>query len=265
MKINKILILGGAGYIGSVLTEHFLDRNIKVKSFDNFIYKQNSCVLSYLNDKNYELVYGDISSLHDIDNAIKDVNNVIILAGLVGDPITKKYPKESLEINETYLLNILNHLNGKGIRKLVFISTCSNYGLIKHGDFADENYNLNPLSLYSKAKVKIENHIISMSGKTDYEPTILRFATAFGISPRMRFDLTVSEFIRQLALGKELVVYDTNTWRPYCHVKDFARIIEMVLKSPPKIVSNQIFNAGADINNYTKQMIIDGHYILIRK
>ena len=96
-----------------------------------------------------------------------------------------------------------------------------------------------------------------MSGKTDYEPTILRFATAFGISPRMRFDLTVSEFIRQLALGKELVVYDTNTWRPYCHVKDFARIIEMVLKSPPKIVSNQIFNAGADINNYTKQMIID--------
>ena len=80
MKINKILSLGGAGYIGSVLTEHFLDRNIKVKSFDNFIYKQNSCVLSYLNDKNYELVYGDISSLHDIDNAIKDVNNVIIFS-----------------------------------------------------------------------------------------------------------------------------------------------------------------------------------------
>jgi len=88
-------------------------------------------------------------------------------------------------------------------------------------------------------------------------PTILRFATAFGLSPRMRFDLTISEFTRTIALGKSLLVYDSETWRPYCHVKDFALLIEAVLFSSKSKVAFEVFNAGADFNNATKQMIVD--------
>ena len=88
-------------------------------------------------------------------------------------------------------------------------------------------------------------------------PTILRFATAFGLSPRMRFDLTVSEFTRELALGNELIVYDAHTWRPYCHVQDFARLIQMVVEAPADKVSWEVFNAGGDVNNATKQMLAD--------
>ena len=107
------------------------------------------------------------------------------------------------------------------------------------------------------SKVAAEKKLLSMRGETDFSPTVLRFATAFGISPRMRFDLTVSEFTRDLALGKELLVFDADTWRPYCHVRDFARLIQIVLEAPKHKVANEVFNAGGDINNYTKQMIVD--------
>ena len=140
---------------------------------------------------------------------------------------------------------------------LFFISTCSNYGLIENNELADENFLLQPLSLYAKSKVNAENYILSLIDNTDMKPTILRFATAFGLSPRMRFDLTVSEFTRELVLGNKLLVYDANTWRPYCHVRDFARLIQLVIEAPAEKVSYEVFNAGGDINNATKQMIVD--------
>ena len=99
--------------------------------------------------------------------------------------------------------------------------------------------------------------ILSLKDKTDMNPTILRFATAFGLSPRMRFDLTVSEFTRDLAMGNDLMVYDAETWRPYCHVMDFSRLIQIVLDSPNHKVAFEVFNAGGDVNNATKQMIVN--------
>ena len=143
------------------------------------------------------------------------------------------------------------------VPKIIFISTCSNYGLIKDDELAHEDYELNPLSLYARSKVIAEKHILSLQNNTKMRPTILRFATAFGLSPRMRFDLTVSEFTRDLVMGKNLLVYDADTWRPYCHVGDFARLIKMVLESPQEKISFEIFNAGGDMNNATKQTIVD--------
>ncbi|MEE2745388.1 MAG: NAD(P)-dependent oxidoreductase, partial [Pseudomonadota bacterium] len=107
------------------------------------------------------------------------------------------------------------------------------------------------------AKVAVERKILTQKNKVDYHPTILRFATAFGVAPRMRFDLTVNQFTRDLHLGKNLLVYDADTWRPYCHVKDFAEIIYRVLVAPVDKVSFQVFNAGGDLNNYTKRMIVN--------
>ena len=228
-----------------------------IRSLDLFLYNNNECVLNYLGDPNYEFMYGDIVDPGFIGKVLDGVECVIVLSGLVGDPITKKYLEESALINDQGVKNVIDLCAKKNIEKLIFISTCSNYGLIESDDLADEEYMLNPLSLYAKSKVNAERHILSLKGKTGMNPTILRFATAFGLSPRMRFDLTVSEFTRDLAMGKELLVYDAHTWRPYCHVQDFARLIQMVIEAPTEKVSFEVLNAGGDINNATKQMIVD--------
>jgi nucleoside-diphosphate-sugar epimerase len=257
MSDKKILLLGGAGYVGTVLTAHLLKRGYKVRALDNFIYENEFAVQPYFGDPDYEFMKGDITNENDLQKAVKGVTDVVILAGLVGDPITKKYPEASEKINTQGVQNCINFLNGKGLDKVIFISTCSNYGLIREDELADENFKLNPLSLYATAKVGAEKCLLGMKGEADFTGTVLRFATAFGLSPRMRFDLTVSEFIRDLFFGKELLVYDEHTWRPYCHLRDFSRLIELIIESEKDKVNFEIFNAGGEVNNFTKKMIID--------
>jgi nucleoside-diphosphate-sugar epimerase len=151
----------------------------------------------------------------------------------------------------------IDFFDNKNIENLILISTCSNYGLIGENELADENFELNPLSLYAKAKVAAELHLMSKKGKVNYTGTVLRFATAFGLSPRMRFDLSVSEFVRDLYFGEELLVFDEHTWRPYCHIRDFARLIDLVIHADKAKVNFEVFNAGGEVNNFTKKMIVD--------
>ena len=254
---KKILLVGGAGYIGTVLAENFLLKKYKVRCFDSLIYSQKYCIESLIKKKNYEFILGDLRNYNKIDDLLGEITDVVILAGLVGDPITKKYPKESKAINFVALKNFIGKCNNKKIEKVIFVSTCSNYGLISNSNLADENHILNPLSDYAKHKVDIENHIMSLRGSVDYSPTVLRFATAFGISPRMRFDLTINEFTRDLFLKNNLVIYDPDTWRPYCHVNDFADLINKVLESEKSKINFEVFNAGGDKNNSTKMGIAE--------
>ena len=213
--------------------------------------------MPYLPRSGYETKYGDLCNEKVVRNALEGITDVVLLAGLVGDPITKKYKEESKKVNDDGVKSCIKQLNGLGIKSFVFVSTCSNYGLIESEQLADENFELKPLSLYAHSKVATEKYIMSLRGKVDYTPTILRFATAFGLSTRMRFDLTVSEFTRELALGRELLVYDSHTWRPYCHVQDFGRLIDIVFCAPANKVAYEVFNAGGEVNNYTKQGIVD--------
>lgn len=255
--MKNILLIGGEGYIGNVLAESLLHSGYKITSFDRLVYKNGICVMNKFQHPNYTFIYGDIVSRQELLSAMKGVDVIVLLAGLVGDPITNKYPEEAAKINEYGVRNVIDLCSEQNIDQLVFISTCSNYGLIEGDTLATETHELHPLSLYAKAKTSAEDYILSLKGKTKINPTILRFATAFGLSPRMRFDLTVSEFTRELAIGKELLVYDANTWRPYCHVQDFARLIQIVLESPLEKISFEIFNAGGEKNNATKHTIVD--------
>jgi len=260
MKKNntKILIIGNAGYIGTVLTDYLLESNYFVRGFDLCIYNNHQTILPFLSKPNYEFCYGDLRDENALKKALKDIIHVVLLAGLVGDPITKKYSDFSEKVNYTGLINAINLIrNFQNIERVIFVSTCSNYGLIKGDELADECHELKPLSLYAKAKVAVEQHLLGLSGKIHYTPIILRFATAFGLSPRMRFDLTINEFTKDLYCGKNLLVYDAKTWRPYCHVVDFAHIIRKTLEAPLSNVAFQVFNAGGDVNNNTKQMIVD--------
>ena len=254
---KKILLVGGAGYIGTVLTDYFLKKGYKIKCLDALIYPKQEVPNKFLKNKNYEFIHGDIRDLISIKKSLKKVDNIVILAGLVGDPITKKYPKQSEDINYFGIKNFIDNCSDKNIHKLIFVSTCSNYGIIDDSQKADENFNLKPLSSYAKHKVEIEKYILSLKNKVSYSPTILRFATAFGLSPRMRFDLTVNHFTKELAEEKILNIYDADTWRPYCHVNDFARLIEIVLNNEDNKTDFEIFNAGSDKNNYTKKNILD--------
>lgn len=253
---RSVLLVGGAGYIGTVMTGYFLRRGWQVRSFDQLIYKNESCVWPFFSDPGYEFLRGDLRDASKYEQALSGVDHVVILAGLVGDPITKKYPELSDAINLKAIGSFIEALRSHPVQKAVFVSTCSNYGMVDRDEAVDEDYPLAPLSLYAKHKVEIEGRLLALKGSAGFQPTILRFATAFGISPRMRFDLTVNEFVRELHLGKELLVYDAKTWRPYCHVRDFARAVEKVLVASPEKVAFEVFNVGCEENNFTKEMIV---------
>jgi nucleoside-diphosphate-sugar epimerase len=255
--MKNILIIGGGGYVGTQLTFHLLKCGYKVIVLDNFVYGNQFATLPFFNDENYTLFNGDFTNYTDLELAAENATDVVILGGLVGDPITKSFPLESENINDIGMKKCIDFFDNKSLDKLIFVSTCSNYGIIGDGEVADENFELKPQSLYANAKVDAEKHLINKKGIANYTAVILRFATAFGLSPRMRFDLSISEFTRELFFDRELLVFDEHTWRPYCHVKDFSLLIEIVINSNKDKVNFEIFNAGGDVNNYTKKMILD--------
>lgn len=252
-----VLIVGGAGYIGSVLTGDLLAKGYRVRNLDRLVYNNGVCVAPWLGHPNYQFMGGDLADAATFEQALDGVTDVVLLAGLVGDPVTKNFPDAAARINDEGHSTMLRLLAGKGLNRVVFVSTCSNYGLIEGDQLADEQFELSPLSLYAKSKVRVEQTLLGGKGKIDYTPVVLRFATAFGLSPRMRFDLTVSEFTRAMALGEDLLVFDAHTWRPYCHVRDFAELIRRAIEAPAERVAFEVFNAGRDVNNNTKQMIVD--------
>jgi nucleoside-diphosphate-sugar epimerase len=254
---RRVLIIGAGGYIGPVVTKYLLGLGYAIRALDLFLYNTQTVLSEFLDNPRFELVTGDHCDESIVSDALSGVTDVVILSGLVGDPITKKYPSESEKINDNGLQSVIDMLNNRGLIRVIFVSTCSNYGLIKEGDLANEAFELNPLSLYAKAKVAMEQKLLGLEGVVDYSPTVLRFATAFGLAPRMRFDLTVSQFTRDMHMGQEMLVYDADTWRPYCHVRDFGDVIARVLAAPADTVAFEVFNAGGDINNFTKQMIVD--------
>jgi nucleoside-diphosphate-sugar epimerase len=254
--MKSILLIGGGGYIGTVVIEHFVKLGFKVTIIDNFIYNHYSFLDKFFQNYNdVKVIKEDITKIKNFKNILESNNYVVFLAGLVGDPITKKYPDLATKINRDATKELILEISQSNIENLIYISTCSNYGLIEGNQLANEKHILNPLSLYAKHKVEIENFVMNINN-VNFCPTVLRFATAFGFSKRMRLDLTVNEFIYEMCFNKKLLVYDPDTWRPYCHVKDFARLIEKIITTNKDVIKNQIYNAGSDENNYTKRQIV---------
>jgi len=214
---NNLLVIGGAGYVGNEVIKYFLKKNIKVTCLDNLIYGQKF----NLKHKSLNFLNLDITKKKEIKKINKFYDTVLILAGLVGDPV---------------------------------VSTCSNYGLVKRDIKIKESAPLKPLSLYAKSKVKIEKFLLKKR-KNLFKPTVFRFATAFGLSDRMRYDLTINQFVLEMLVKREIEIYDHKTWRPYCHLKDFARLIYKAYTLDTNIINRQVFNAGSTKNNYNKIQI----------
>jgi nucleoside-diphosphate-sugar epimerase len=257
--LAKILVTGGAGYVGSGLLRTLLERGDEVVCVDRLSFGGES-LLDIWHHRRFRFEHCDIGNAGRMDSIIGQGNfdAVIHLAAIVGDPACKLEPEEALRTNWTASKELLDRCLAAGVSRFIFASTCSNYGRSEPGTFVHENSPLAPVSLYAELKVRFERYLLEgIPRQAGFCPTALRFSTVYGVSPRMRFDLTVNEFTKELALGRELVVFGEQFWRPYCHVRDFARAFVAVLDAPADDVAYDVFNVGQTDQNYTKQMLVE--------
>jgi nucleoside-diphosphate-sugar epimerase len=258
--MRRILVTGGAGYVGSCLSRHLLKEGYGVTCLDNLKFGGES-LLDIWEHPNFTFHKCDITDFNAVDRIIdEDAYYALIhLAAIVGDPACKREAELATKTNWEASLHLLEQSRKKKIERFIFASTCSNYGKMSDpNSYITENSALSPVSLYAELKVKFENVLLKEIPKTDnFSPTSLRFSTVYGMSPRMRFDLTVNEFTKDLSLGKELVVFGEKFWRPYCHVSDFSNAMTTVLRAPKDKIAYNVFNVGDTEENYTKQMIVE--------
>jgi nucleoside-diphosphate-sugar epimerase len=183
---------------------------------------------------------------------------VVHLAAIVGDPACSRAPEAARDVNQDASVRLLDEAANAGVRRFVFASTCSNYGKMADPDgYVDETAELRPVSLYAETKVAVERAILEPKAHDGTLATSLRFATLFGVSPRMRFDLTVNEFTMELLTKRSLVVFGEQFWRPYVHIKDAAAAILATLTASDDNVDGEVFNVGSTRFNYQKQQLVE--------
>jgi len=254
--LKNILVSGGAGYIGSVLVRLLLKKDYNVRVLDNFMFGGES-LLELLDHPGFEYQKGDVRDAGDVTKALEGTDAAVHMAAIVGDPACAKQPELATEINYDGTKLFYDLANEKGLKKFVFASTCSNYGKMDDPEsFVDEQSKLAPVSLYAELKVKTEKYLLSQDKNSVCKPTCLRFSTVYGMSPRIRFDLTVNEFTREIAMDRELLIYGEQFWRPYCHVRDLSRSVIHVLEDKYGITDFNVYNVGDTRENYQKQMIV---------
>jgi nucleoside-diphosphate-sugar epimerase len=255
--MKKVLVSGGAGYIGSVLVRLLLEKGYKVRVLDSLIFGGEP-IVDLLNHDNFEFVKGDVRNDEDVKKAVEGIDYVAHLASIVGDPACAKQPELARSTNLEGSKNFYNICNEFGVKRFVFASTCSNYGKMEDpNSFVVETSPVAPVSLYAETKVETELFLLSQEKTNICKPICLRFSTVYGVSPRTRFDLTVNEFTKELALGRELVIFGEKFWRPYCHVVDLARAVIAVIEADETKVAFEVFNVGDTNENYQKQMLVD--------
>lgn len=254
--MKKIVITGGAGYIGSVLTGLLLQHGYSVVVIDSLLFG-GEAVLPYLSHPQFRFLHTDIADITAISPELDDVSAVVHLAAIVGDPACAKFPDEAERVNSVAARKFCRLVIDKNIPRFVFASTCSNYGKMPdHDGYVDESTELQPVSLYAEQKVAFEQFLLTMEHER-FEPVCLRFATAFGLSPRPRFDLTVNEFTKELTLQRNLEIYGQQFWRPYCHTTDLAEACRLAIEAPAEVAAYQAFNVGSTKENYQKQQLVD--------
>lgn len=252
----RVLITGGAGYVGSTLAPLLLAAGHKVRVLDRLSYGGES-LLGVWSHPEFEFAHGDVRDRETVRQAVRECDAVVHLAAIVGDPACAREPETARSVNLDASMNLIEESRRAGVQRFVFASTCSNYGKMKDSSqFVNEESELQPVSLYAETKVAVEKFLLESSAD-GWCPTPLRFATVFGVSPRMRFDLTVNEFTMEMITKKHLIVFGEQFWRPYVHVFDAARGIALILSSPHQAVSGRVFNVGSTDQNLQKQQIVE--------
>ncbi|MCL4530767.1 MAG: NAD(P)-dependent oxidoreductase [Chloroflexi bacterium] len=260
MKTDRhILITGGAGYIGSLLTSELLRANFSVTVADSLLFGGESLV-AFLQHPNFHFVKTDVTEPRAVRDALKKdwskPEAVIHLAGIVGFPACQAVGKQAAwryNVEATKL--VFEQASVLGAERFVFASTYSNYGLASDGKPVTEESPLNPQSLYAETKIAAEEYLLKQKDAS-CAPLSFRFATLYGISPRTRFDLIVNQFVLDAYTKRQLLIYQRGYSRSFVHVKDVVRGIMMGLDAPQEKIRGQVYNLGADDGNYTKDQIV---------
>lgn len=245
----KILITGGAGYIGSMITSLALQKGYSVRAADILWFNPQIPLIHYSNPE-YEFVHCDLCDTSVHEALLKDVDFVIHCAAVVGDPASKLFPELTRRINYEAAVALFEKTKELHKKGFVFFSTCSNYGV--SDGMATEDSPLKPLSLYAETKVGTEEYILKHHGNLDF--LICRLSTVYGLSPRMRFDLTVNDFTMNAFRSKLLEIFLPESYRPYIHVFDLARTVLTLIDQFDR-TRNNVFNLGFPGENYQKIQI----------
>ncbi len=252
----KVLVTGGAGYVGSTVVPVLLAAGHEVRVLDVLAHGGRA-LLGVWSDPRFQLIRGDIRDESVVSEAISGIDAVVHLAAIVGDPACAREPELARAVNLDASVRLIAAAERARVSRFIFASTCSNYGRMEDpSGFVDERSPLAPVSLYAETKVAVERALVGRVGG-GMVVTPLRLATVFGVSPRMRFDLTVNEFTLALLTDRHLVVYGEQFWRPYVHVRDVARAIALVLASPAGDVDGEVFNVGSTAQNFQKQQLVE--------
>jgi nucleoside-diphosphate-sugar epimerase len=246
-----IAVTGGAGYIGAPLCLTLAEAGRPVRALDVLLHEQED-VAAMLEDAGVELIRADVRDPEARRRVLTGARAVVHLAAIVGDPACARAPELARAVNVEATRAVAADARELGVERLVFASTCSNYGRMADPTREiDEQAELAPVSLYAEQKVEVERLLLN-GAHGDLKPTCLRFATVYGVAPRMRFDLTVNEFTRDLWSDKALEVFGEQFWRPYVHVRDAGRAALTVLDAPSERVAGDVFNVGRSGENYRK-------------
>ena len=249
--IRRVLVIGGAGYIGSHLCRQLLDKGYSVRVLDALLYGKESMV-ELEGDPRFELVVGDSRDIGSVFSAMLGADAVVHLGELVGDPACALDERLTLEVNLAATRMLAEAARGYGVKRFVYASSCSVYGA--NDDLLDETSELNPVSLYARAKIMSESALLELNDET-FHPVILRLSTVFGLSHRPRFDLVVNLLSAKAVREGVITVTGGSQWRPFVHVADVARAMVMCLQAPLETVKGEIFNVGDDANNHSIQQV----------
>ncbi len=251
--MKRILVVGGAGYLGSVLTRKLIGHGYGVRVLDKFLYGRRA-LDDIASDRRLEVVEGDMRDIHTCVSALEGVHGVVVLAAIVGDPASSVRPTETIETNVLATQALASACKLQHIARFVYASTCSVYGV--GAEALDEQSPLNPVSLYARTKIASEQMVLGL-GDDYFCPTVLRMGTLYGDSPRMRFDLVVNTMAMKSFTDKKIQVFGGKQWRPLLHVEDAADVYVACLEADLSVVGNQVFNVGSDAQNYEIDQIAD--------
>jgi nucleoside-diphosphate-sugar epimerase len=246
-RSGRVLVVGGAGYIGSLLVERLLDKGYSVRVLDSLLYGDEP-LRPVRNSPDFELLVGDCRNIQDVVRAVQGIESIVDLAAIVGDPACELDHKPALETNYAATRMLIEVAKGNGVRRLVFASSCSVYGATDLE--MDERSAVRPISLYGQTKVDSEQALLRARSDT-FHPVILRFATVFGLGYRPRFDLVVNLLTAKARQEGVITVYNGQQWRPFIHVRDVVEATVKVLEAPARFVSGEIFNVGDSHMNHT--------------
>jgi nucleoside-diphosphate-sugar epimerase len=273
---QRILITGGAGYIGSLLTGVLLQRGHHVTVVDDLLFGGES-LLAYFSQPNFHFLKGDVCDpgvLDQIKLGLSDsvrvggtviekdaprnrFDAVVHLAAIVGFPACQAVGKQvAWRYNVDSVMRAFELAEDVGAERFIFSSTYSNYGLTTDGKAVTEDSPLHPQSLYAETKIAAERYLMEIAATSRCAPLVFRFATLFGISPRTRFDLIVNQFVLEAMTHRELIIYQRGYSRSFVHVRDVVEGIILALTAPSERIRGQIFNLGSDACNFTKDEVV---------